>query len=157
MSETPDYGHITQLESELGLPHAPAPARLLGRDDILAAQDLPAEDVEVPEWGGMVRVRGLSGKDRDAYFTSMAVARGGQIIGRDTRNVSAKLVAQCVVGETGEPLFTQHDIDLLGAKSAAALGRVFEVAARLSGLEEEDIAGLEKDSGPALNGATTST
>ena len=30
---------------------------LLSRDAILQAQDLPHEDVEVPEWGGMVRVR----------------------------------------------------------------------------------------------------
>jgi L-ascorbate metabolism protein UlaG (beta-lactamase superfamily) len=130
---------------------------LLGREAILAADDLPSEDVDVPEWGGTVRVQGLSGKARDEYFTSMAVIRGGQVVGQDTRNTSARLVAQCLVGEDGQTLFTPGDIDLLGAKSAAALGRVFEVAARLSGLEESDVKSLGEDSAPTLNGATTST
>lgn len=134
----------------------PAP-RLLGRDDILAADDLPSEDVAVPEWGGIVRVQGLSGKDRDAYLSSMAVVRGGQVVGQDTRNVSARLVLQCIVGDDGKPVFTQHDVDLLGEKSAAALGRCFEVAARLSGLDEGDIKSLGEDSAPTLNGATTLT
>jgi hypothetical protein len=154
---TPDYPPIAELENSLGLPHAPGPGGLLTRDAILAADDLPYEDVAVPEWGGVVRVRGLSGKDRDAYLSSMAVIRGGQVVGQDTRNVSARLVLRCLTGEDGEPLFTQHDIDLLGAKSAAALGRVFEVAARLSGLDESDVKSLEKGSAPTLNGATTST
>ena len=50
---------------------------LLSKEAILAAQDLPSEDVEVPEWGGTVRVRGLDGKGRDEYFMSQAVIRGG--------------------------------------------------------------------------------
>jgi hypothetical protein len=132
-------------------------SQLLGREAILAADDLPSEDVDVPEWGGTVRVRGLSGKARDEYFSSMAVIRGGQVVGQDTRNTSAKLVSQCLVGDDGEPLFGPEHIDLLGAKSAAALGRVFEVAARLSGLEESDVRDLEKGSAPTLNGATTSS
>ena len=134
-----------------------AAPRLLGRDDILAADDLPSEDVPVPEWGGTVRVQGLSGQDRDSYFSSMALMRGGQPAGMDTANASAKLVARCLVGDDGKPLFTEHDIDLLGAKSAVALGRVFTVATRLSGMDEDDVKSLEKDSAPTLNGATTLT
>jgi hypothetical protein len=42
----------------------------LTRDAILQAPDLQGEDVAVPEWGGTVRVRGLSGAQRDAYEAS---------------------------------------------------------------------------------------
>jgi hypothetical protein len=127
------------------------------RDQILAMQDLPTEEIFVPEWNLTVTVRGLSGKGRDEYFSSMAVIRGGQVVGQDTRNTSAKLVSQCLIGEDGEPMFGPEHVDLLGAKSAAALGRIFEVAARLSGLEEGDVKDLEKKSAPTLNGATTSS
>lgn len=131
---------------------------LLSRDAILAADDLPYEDVPVPEWGGVVRVRGLSGKGRDEYLSSMAVMAGGQVVGQNTVNVSARLVAHCVIDpETGDPAFTQADIGKLGEKSAAALGRVFEVAARLSGLSEDDVKSLGEGSAPTLNGAITST
>src|SRR6266699_966387 len=134
----------------------PAP-RLLGRDDILAADDLPSEDVDVPEWSGTVRVRGLSGRGRDEYLTSLLVVRGAQIVGRDPRNASARLVAQCIIDpETGSPAFTLHDVDKLGEKSAAGLARVYEVAARLSGLEGDAVKKLGEDSEPTRSGGSIS-
>ena len=39
----------------------------LSRDAILQREDIKTEDVEVPEWGGTVRVRGMSGVQRDAF------------------------------------------------------------------------------------------
>ncbi len=44
---------------------------LLTKDDILGADDLATEDVEVPEWGGCVRVRALTGTERDAFEAAM--------------------------------------------------------------------------------------
>ena len=131
-------------------------SRLLGRDDILAADDLPSEDVDVPEWGGTVRVQGLDGRGRDEYLISQAIMRGGQIVGQDIRNTSAKLVARCIIGEDGEPVFGAEHVDILGQKSAAALDRVFRVATRLSGLTDESTAELGKDSGSTPNGVSTS-
>jgi hypothetical protein len=49
-----------------------------------------------------------------------------------------------MVGEDGERLFTDNEVNALGAKSAAALDRVFEVAAELSRLKPEDIEELGK-------------
>ena len=82
---------------------------LLGREAILKADDLPTEDVSVPEWGGTVRVRGLNGTQRDAYWASMTIQRG-KTTALDTADATAKLVARCVVGEDGEPLFAQNDV-----------------------------------------------
>lgn len=118
----------------------------LTRDAILAADDLPAEEVDCPEWGGTVVVRGLTGAQRDEWEASTTVVRGKTAV-RDTANARAKLVALCVVDhESGEPLFTRQDVDALGRKSGAALGRVFGVAARLSGLGDEEVDELEGNS-----------
>ena len=38
---------------------------LLSKEQILAAEDLPHKDVPVPEWKGTVRVRALTGFERD--------------------------------------------------------------------------------------------
>lgn len=116
----------------------------LTRDQILQAQDLPAEDVEVPEWGGVVRVRALTGAERDAYEASV-VRRKGNKMEYDPTNMRAKLVAMCVVDEQGNRVFSDKDVELLGRKSAAALDRVFQVAQRLSGLRAEDLEELEKN------------
>jgi hypothetical protein len=118
---------------------------LLSKDAILSADDLPTEDVEVPEWGGSVRVKALAGKDRDAFEASMQQQRGKEYV-RNMANVRAKLVAKTVVDENGERMFAENEINALGQKSAAALDRIFEVAAKLSRLSDDDIEELGKAS-----------
>lgn len=125
----------------------------LGRDAILGADDRPRELVHVPEWRDpetgedTVWVRGLSGKERDNYFASMSViGKGGQTVGVNPENSTAKLAALCMITEDGEQLFSQRDVHALGEKSSSALSRVHEVASRLSGLTDEAEVEAEKDS-----------
>lgn len=110
----------------------------LTRDVILEAEDLLYEDVEVPEWGGTVRVRGMTGAERDA-FESEVVEQRGKKARLNMQNFRAKLVARSVVDEEGKRLFSDKDAHNLGKKSAAALDRVFGVAQRLSGLSDKDV------------------
>ncbi len=49
---------------------------ILTKEAILAADDLPRETVLMPEWGGDVYVRTMSGTDRDAFESSL-IARDG--------------------------------------------------------------------------------
>jgi len=127
---------------------------LLTRDAILEAQDLQHEEVYIPEWGGSVRVRTLTGAERDAFEQSIVDQRG-----KDTRmnlrNIRAKLVALTVVDGDGKRLFSDADAKLLGQKSASALDKIFEVAQRLSGLRDEDVEELAKNSDDGLNAGST--
>jgi hypothetical protein len=116
----------------------------LTREDILSAQDTVIEDVEVPEWGGVVCVKSLSAYDRDKLEASMLREKG------KTRTVSlddfsAKLFAATVCDEKGKLLFTESDVPSLSKKSAAALRRVLEVAQRLSGMNDADVNKLTGD------------
>jgi hypothetical protein len=112
---------------------------MLSKDAILNAHDVVTEIVEVPEWGGAVRVRGLTGSERDA-FEGEVVQRNGKDVKTNTRNIRARLVVLSVVDEDGNRMFGYHDIEKLGDKSARALDRIFTVAMTLSGLREEDVA-----------------
>lgn len=125
---------------------------LLSREAILAYDDSQSEDVEVPEWGGAVRVVGLTGAERDRFEASV-VGNGKQM---QLSNLRARLIAMCVVDESGERLFGTADVGALGNKSAAALERVFSAAQRLSGLSEDDVAELTEDLDDAPNGSSTS-
>lgn len=109
---------------------------LLGRDQILGAADLSTVDVAVPEWGGTVRVRMLTGTERDAFEAS-TVVRKGKKLETNLENVRARLVALTVIGEDGQRLFDEADAAALGAKSASALNRVFAAAQKLNALTEE--------------------
>ncbi len=127
---------------------------LLTRDAILQAQDLPTEQVHIPEWGGDVLVRALTGAERDKFEQSIVEQRG-----KNTRmnlqNIRAKLVALTVVDEQGNRIFKDEDVKWLGNKSAAALDRIFEVAQRLSGLRDEDVEELAKNSESDLSDDST--
>ena len=128
---------------------------LLSKTAILAAQDLQTEDVEVPDWGGAVRVRSFTGRERDAFEASMV--RGD---GRDRRvdltNMRARLVGLTVIDESGQRLFTDEEADLLGAKSGAALDRVFAIAQKLNGLSGADVDELTKNSSGVPSAVSTS-
>ena len=86
---------------------------ILSRDAILAADDLPRETVEVPEWGGAVVVQGLTSRQRDLFEASIQKRRaGGKKRHKDQRddedridldNFRAKLVVRCVVDQQGSP------------------------------------------------------
>lgn len=119
-------------------------SKLLTKEAILQAQDLPFEDVEVPEWGGTVRIRTLTGTERDAFESSVARKQGKDVI-MNYKNIRAKLVALTVVDGEGNRLFDDDDAKELGKKSANVLDRLFEVAQRLSGLRDEDVEELAKN------------
>jgi hypothetical protein len=116
----------------------------LSKAAILGASDLPTQDVHVPEWGGDVRVRGLTGTERDAFEATIA-QRKGKDVKMNLQNVRARLVSLSTVDENGERLFSDADVVALGGKSAAALERVFTVAMRLSGLTPDDVKDLTEN------------
>ena len=135
---------------DTGLTHTP-----LTREAILAAQDIVTETVDVPEWGGSVLVRGLSGFEREAFekaqsrekpAANRAGRRAGQTVTEVIRdNIRARIVAWCVVDEAGARVFADEDIPALNRKSGAALERVVEVGMRLSGMTEEDVDELAEE------------
>lgn len=126
----------------------------LTRDAILAAKDIKIEEVSVPEWGGKIYVKGMTGAERDRFESSLIEIRGK----KQTTNLSntrAKLAALTVCEKNGILLFTEADVHALGEKAAAPLNRIFEVARRLSGLSDEDVAELTKELEDPLEGSAS--
>lgn len=128
---------------------------LLTKAQILGVADLVHEDVDVPEWGGAVRVQMLTGAERDA-FEQEIVTRQGKRVQMNLANVRARLVALCLVDEEGQRVFGEADVKALGRKSALALNRVFEVAQRINGLTEQDMEELVGNSDSDQSGSSTS-
>lgn len=117
---------------------------LLSKAAILGAVDLKTEDVAVPAWGGTVRIRTMTGQERDEFRASIATVEGesGVPIGKFS---AALLVAACV-DESGVRLFTSADMAALQSKSAASLDAPAAVAMRLNGLGAGAVEAAEKNS-----------
>jgi hypothetical protein len=128
---------------------------LLGREDILHSKDLKFEEVDVPEWGGTVRVRVMTGSERDAFEQSI-ISQNTKDSNKNMVNLRAKLVARTVCDDNNKRIFTDSDISLLGEKSAGALDRVFEVAQRLNRLGAKDVDNLAKNSESEEKGGSIS-
>lgn len=120
----------------------------LSKDAILAAPDIEYEIIDVPEWGGKVRLKSLSGDERDGYEQSLIDMRGN-VTAPKLAGAQARLAALTIVDDDGKRLFTDKEVGLLGAKSAAALNRVFDAASRLARLTQKDVEELVGNSASA--------
>ncbi|KVK77969.1 hypothetical protein [Burkholderia sp. MSMB1498] len=119
---------------------------ILNRAAILAANDLATVTVDVPEWGGAVIIRSMTGAQRDAYETSLMTKDASGRYTIDTENMRAKLVIFTAVDETGTPLFTPDDLPAFAGKNAAVIERLFVAAQRINGLSKDAVADAEKNS-----------
>ena len=126
-------------------------------DQILEARDLTFEDVAVPEWGiEKLRIRSMSGADRDAWEQSMTRIEGGKRV-PITDNFRGRLLVRCIVDpDTGERVFKDGHAEILGEKSGDVLTRLALIATRLNGLRAEDVEELGKGSALAQSAGSGS-
>lgn len=122
---------------------------LLTKDEILAADDLFTEDVEVPEWGGTVRIRGMTALQLDQWEMRIAKARERGMTDIDFR---ASCVAQCIVDEDGNRVFNIQDVVALSKKSGAVLDRLFDIVRDKSGMTNEHLRAAAENLGMTPNG-----
>ena len=96
----------------------------LSRDAILQREDIvDSRTWKSPEWGGTVRVRGMSGVERDAFEAGLIqqpAANGARRRKQEPQqtnmaNIRAKLASWCCVDAQGGRLFTESDVWPLGA------------------------------------------
>ena len=66
--------------------------KFLSAEDILAAEDIETVDVLVPEWGGTVKLRSLSGKEAEKFVESFPPGE------RQTAS-AVHIVALCAIKE----------------------------------------------------------
>lgn len=122
----------------------------LTKADFLAAAEKPREiePIDVPQLGGTVYVRAMTGIERDAWEKSLVVIRGKKVT-PSTDNVRARLLVRCLCGEDGALLFGEGDALALGGLPASILAPLYDKAQKLNGVGDAEIEELGKDSAPA--------
>jgi len=125
------------------------------RDKILAAEDIPSELVEIPEWGVELLVKGMTAGDRLMLMQNAYDQVTQQV---NMAIVYPDVVVACAYDpENGELIFSDSDKSELMKKASAAIERLAGVGLRLSGIgqTEQDAAG--KDSSNIPNGDSSSS
>lgn len=98
------------------------PSRRLTFRDIANAQDVAEEDIEIPQWGGTVRVRGLTVGDIEALVPL-----------KGTFDYSLALIARSMV----DPPMTPEQAGLLRQKSDAAVELLLAEIMRVNAMGPE--------------------
>lgn len=118
----------------------------LTKDQILQADDMIKERIEVPEWGGAVYVSTMSAAGRDEFEHDMVSVKEDGTTERNLANFRASLCARTICNKNGKRMFhTAEDVKALGEKSAAAVERIFSVAVRINKIGKKDVEELTKN------------
>ena len=108
------------------------------RDRVKSKPTLPTEDIEVEQWGEVVRIRGLTA----AQVAEIADAEEGE---DDDKAVEGlvwsirNLLLPCVLDpETNEPAFGEDDVDWLKEQGSVVIQKLSTKVQELSGMRALD-------------------
>ena len=117
---------------------------MVTRDTIRAYKGKPPTPVNVPEWGGDVFVRVMSGTERDA-FEAETYRMNGKNVELNRVNFRARLLVRTLCDESGALLYSAGDAAELGQQPADVLDRLASVASQLNGMTPKDVEDLAKN------------
>lgn len=115
---------------------------MLTKEQLLASK-IDLEEVKLD--GGTVFVRGMTATERDQWEQLVLYQRKKSPT-ESCDQFRAALVVRTVCNDKGERLFSDKEIEAVGKMSAKIVDKLWDVAARLSGITEKAMEDLEKNS-----------
>ena len=113
---------------------------------VLEDAEVRTKPVPVPELGGSVVVREMSGSLRNLFEATIAqVQAGGDSKLLDKMTV--RLAGECVLDDDGNRLFDDRTVKMLFLKKPSALFRLRDEIVSLSALSQADYEGLVENFG----------
>ena len=113
----------------------------LSKDAILSAGDLTPTPMDVPEWGGVIYIRSLTGGEWDACEMERASVRKRPSEG----HYAAHVCVRGIVDENGKPLFAVTDFEKLQQRNLNTIQRVALAILELSGATANAQGDIEKN------------
>jgi hypothetical protein len=110
----------------------------LNRQQILAARDISTRVIEVPEWGGEVRIRGLNGAER-VKIAQRSMDANGQVSSENALDLMILIPALCLIDDDDRPMFTEDDVAALSEKNGDVLQRIMSAVLELSDIQLDEL------------------
>lgn len=107
-------------------------------DDVLSAADRPVLVLNVPEWGGALRIKTLSQEEREGWEKNYSKDVEDQ-------RLCVRYLIAVAVDENDRPLFRADLEDELSRKSGAVIKRIFDAALAHNGMGRNAVADAKKD------------
>lgn len=121
----------------------------LSKKAILAAKDTKLKGpVAVPEWGGDVYFRTISGLERDQFEDAYSEQK--------MKAFRARFLVLTISDENGDRLFGDNEVEDLGKKSSVVINRLFDEAWQHNAFTQEAVDALGEGSSPGQSEGSTS-
>lgn len=121
----------------------------LSKAAILAAKDTKlSEAIPVPEWGGEVFCKTLSGTERDAFEEAYSENK--------MKAFRCRFLVLTLCDDKGQRLFEDADVGELGKKSSVVINRLFEASWKHNAFTNEAVESLGEGSPDGRSGGSTS-
>jgi hypothetical protein len=121
----------------------------LSKKAILAAKDTKLKGpVAVPEWGGDVYFRTISGLERDQFEDAYSEQK--------MKAFRARFLVLTISDENGDRLFGDNEVEDLGKKSSVVINRLFDEAWQHNAFTQEAVDALGEGSSPDQSEGSTS-
>jgi hypothetical protein len=117
--------------------------KLLGIDEIVEAQDIQFTEVEVPEWGGTIRLGSLDAGELINFIEAND--------GPAKRNAGLRLIIKSLVNEDNKRIGTDAHLEHFKKKNAKVCSRLVDEILKLNGLDAKG-----KDVPKNISGEATS-
>ena len=105
--------------------------------DILNANDTDIKAMDVPEWGGRVYLRTISGAERDEYAMTCANRTQGSKV--NIRELEALLLVMAICDIDGNPLFNKSHVKELDRKSSKVVDRLLQAIQQHNRMDDESV------------------
>lgn len=109
------------------------------KDDILQADDLQREAVDVDAWGVTVYVQELPALDMQGWATRMDELQEEIISGEADVDWRAELLVETLVDEDGERIFEDSDVPELSRKANTVLDELADASMRVNGFDPDEM------------------
>lgn len=126
---------VTPEDADRPLGPSPLQDRTLSIDDVFKASDVREEELDVPEWGGKIRIRSL-GLDSMRRVNAESQLPDGKT---DLLEAMVWMVIEGCV----DPAFGPEHRKALGEKGLDVLSKISDAVTSLSGMGEEAISNAE--------------
>ena len=119
----------------------------LSKKQILEAKDIKTKEYDVPEWGGAIYLRVISGADRDVFEQAFS--------DKKMEAFRTRFLVMTICDDDGEKLFTADEMDALNKKSSVVLNRIFDAAWELNAFTSKAVEDLGNGSPSDQSGSST--
>ncbi|MCL4528672.1 MAG: hypothetical protein M1282_04590 [Chloroflexi bacterium] len=112
----------------------------LTAEEVISIQDLPFEDVVIPEWNNKkVRVMSMNAEESSSFGLKMSDINSDEAYRYTKINMFRnELLSRTLFNDNNEKLFdTPEKVALLGKKNPKVLKRLSDIAVRLNGIGED--------------------